>query len=66
MLSSMLPTIISELQITHHQQKEREQIVKMKTMTMLLKRELRTLRKIQIKSSIYLSFLDQIFRLSIL
>ena len=51
----MLPTI-TELQITHYQQKEREQIVKMKTMTMLLKRELRTLRKIQIKSSIYLDY----------
>jgi len=54
-LSSMLPTI-TELQITHYQQKGREQIVKMKTMTMLLKRELRTLRKIQIKSSIYLDY----------
>ncbi len=54
-LSSMLPTI-TELQITHYQQKRREQIVKMKTMTMLLKRELRTLRKIQIKSSIYLDY----------
>ena len=54
-LSSMLPTI-TELQITHYQQKGRKQIVKMKTMTMLLKRELRTLRKIQIKSSIYLDY----------
>jgi hypothetical protein len=54
-LSSMLPTI-TELQITHYQQKGIEQIVKMKIMTMLLKRELRTLRKIQIKSSIYLDY----------
>ena len=54
-LLSMLP-IITELQITHYQQKGIEQIVKMKTITMLLKRELRTLRKIQIKSSIYLDY----------